>query len=226
MRVVIAGAGAVGRHLAVDLAARGHQIILIDQDPVALDEARVWADEMANVQLILGDACEPWVLEGAELSTVDVAVSVTGDDEDNLVISLLAKQEHGVPRVLARVNHPKNEWMFTEQWGVDGSVSPPHILTAMVEEAVTVGDLIRILPLESGRVSVVELKLPGDSSNVGRPLFELRLPADCAILALVRDGHVLIPQPETVMAAGDELLALTSPESEEGLRQAIIGTRS
>jgi trk system potassium uptake protein TrkA len=222
MRVVIAGGGAVGRHLAADLLERNHQVILIEQEPATLDKARIWGD---RAELILGDACEPWVLEAAKLSTADVMVAVTGDDEDNLVVSLLAKQEYAVPRVLARVNHPKNEWMFTEQWGVDASVSPPHILTAMVEEAVTVGDLIRILPLERGRVSVVELKLPVDSPNAGRPLFELRLPADSAILALVRESHVLIPQPETVMAAGDEIIALTSPESEDALQRAIIGVR-
>jgi trk system potassium uptake protein TrkA len=220
MRVVIAGGGAVGRHLAADLLGRNHEVILVEQDPATLDKARIWEDK---IELILGDACEPWVLEAVKLSTADVMVAVTGDDEDNLVISLLAKQEFAVPRVLARVNHPKNEWMFTEQWGVDASVSPPHILTAMVEEAVTVGDLIRILPLERGRVSVVELKLPVDSPNAGRPLFELRLPADSAILALVRESHVLIPQPETVMAAGDEFIALTSPESENALQTAITG---
>jgi len=223
MRVVIAGGGAVGRHLAADLLERNHQVILIEQEPATLDKARIWGD---RAELILGDACEPWVLEAARLSTADVMVAVTGDDEDNLVVSLLAKQEYAVPRVLARVNHPKNEWMFTEQWGVDASVSPPHILTAMVEEAVTVGDLIRILPLERGRVSVVELKLPVDSPNAGRPLFELRLPADSAILALVRESHVLVPQPETVMAAGDEIIALTSPESEKALQSAITGVRS
>jgi trk system potassium uptake protein TrkA len=222
MRVVVAGGGAVGRHLAADLAERGHQVTLIEQDPETLQKAQPWADRL---ELILGDACEPWVLEAANLATADVAVAVTGDDEDNLVISLLAKQEYGVPRVLARVNHPKNEWMFAEQWGIDAAVSPPHLLTAMVEEAVTVGDLIRILPLEGGRVCVVELKLPADSPNAGHPLYELRLPADSAILALVREGHVLIPQPETVIAPGDEVLALTSPESEEGLEQAIIGVR-
>lgn len=220
MRVVIAGGGAVGRHLAADLLARNHEVVLVEQDPVALDKARIWED---NIELILGDACEPWVLEAARLSTADVMVAVTGDDEDNLVTSLLAKQEFGVPRVLARVNHPKNEWMFTEQWGVDASVSPPHILTAMVEEAVTVGDLIRILPLERGRISVVELKLPVNSPNAGRPLFELRLPADAAIVALVRESHVLIPQPETVMAAGDEIVALTSPQAESALQSAITG---
>lgn len=220
MRVVIAGGGAVGRHLAVDLIDHGHRVTLIEQKPETLDKARPWEEQ---AQLLLGDACEPWVLEAANLSTVDVLVAVTGDDEDNLVISLLAKQEYGVPRVLARVNHPKNEWMFTEQWGVDAPISPPRIITSLVEEAVSVGDLVRILPLEGGGVSVVELKLPERSPNVGRALYELRLPHDAAILALVRDTHVLIPQPETVMAAGDEILALAAPESEHDLQLAILG---
>ena len=149
---------------------------------------------------MLGDACEPWVLEEAELKQAEVVVAATGDDEDNLVTSLLAKQEFAVPRVLARVNHPKNEWLFTEQWGVDAAVSPPHILTAMVEEAVTVGDLVRLIRLEGGRISIVEMTLPDRSPSVGRPLYELRLPPDSAVVAILRDGHVVIPQPETVFA--------------------------
>jgi trk system potassium uptake protein TrkA len=150
-------------------------------------------------------------------------VAATGDDEDNLVTSLLAKQEFAVPRVLARVNHPKNEWLFTSQWGVDAAVSPPHILTAMVEEAVTVGDLVRLLRLEGGRVSIVEMTLPEGSPTVGRPLYEVRLPADSAIVAVLRDGHVVIPQPETVLAAGDEIVALTAPVSESQLRTMVVG---
>jgi len=221
VRVVIAGAGAVGRHLASDLASRGHAVTLIEQDPAILEIAKEWAPD---VQHLLGDACEPWVLEKAELRSTDVVAAVTGDDEDNLVTSLLAKQEYGVPRVLARVNHPDNEWLFTEQWGVDAAVSPPHILTAMVEEEVTVGDLVRLLPLEGGRISIVELTVPADSPNAGRPLYELRLPADAAIVAIIREGHVVIPQPETVIADGDEVLALASGEIESALRSAILGT--
>ena len=118
--------------------------------------------------MVYGDACEPRILEKAEVRAADVVVAATGDDEDNLVTSLLAKQEFGVPRVLARVNHPKNEWLFDEQWGVDASVSPPHILTAMVEEAVTVGDLVRLLRLEGGKVALVEMRLPEDSPNAGQ----------------------------------------------------------
>jgi trk system potassium uptake protein TrkA len=219
MRAVIAGGGNVGRHLAWDLVERGHEVKLIEQEPATLDKAQAAAP---GVEMVLGDACEVWVLEKADLRTADVIVAATGDDEDNLVISLLAKQEFEVPRVLARVNHPKNEWLFTEQWGVDAAVSPPHILTSLVEEAVTVGDLVRLLPLERGQVALVELTLPEDSPNVGKAIYELRLPTDAAIVAVLREGHVVIPQPETVLAAGDELVALAAPESEDQLRAAVI----
>jgi trk system potassium uptake protein len=220
MRVIVTGAGAVGRHLAADLADRGHDVTLIDQDREIVQKVRDWA---TGVQVVLGDACEPWVLEEARMSQADVLVAATGDDEDNLVTSLLAKQEFAVPRVLARVNHPKNEWLFTSQWGVDAAVSPPHILTAMVEEAVTVGDLVRLLRLEGGKVSIVEMTLPDGGPSVGRPLYEVRLPADSAIVAVLRDGHVVIPQPETVLAAGDEVVALPAPDSEGQLRTLVVG---
>jgi trk system potassium uptake protein TrkA len=220
MRVVIAGAGAVGRHLAADLATRGHDVTLIEQEPETLETAREWAP---GVHLLLGDACEPWVLEQADMATADVVVAATGDDEDNLVTSLLSKQEFGVPRVLARVNHPSNEWLFTPQWGVDAAVSPPHILTALVEEAVTVGDLVRLLRLEGGRVSLVELRLPEGGPNVGRALYELRLPEESAIVALLREGHVVIPQPETVLAVDDEVVAICGPGAEDRLRTALAG---
>jgi trk system potassium uptake protein TrkA len=220
VRIVLSGAGAVGKHLAADLTGRGHEVTLIEQNPRTLEEAKEWAP---TASFLLGDACEPWVLEKADLRTADVVVAVTGDDEDNLVTSLLSKQEYGVPRVLARVNHPDNEWLFTEQWGVDAAVSPPHILTAMVEEEVTVGDLVRLLPLERGRISIVELTVPEDSPNAGRPIYELRLPPDSAIVAIIRESHVVIPQLESVISGGDEILALSVPEAEDALRQAILG---
>jgi trk/ktr system potassium uptake protein len=220
---MISGAGAVGRHLAADLAVRGHDVTLIEQDPDVLETAKQWAP---SVHVLLGDACEPWVLEKADLRTTEVVVAATGDDEDNLVTALLAKQEFGVPRVLARVNHPDNEWLFNEQWGVDAAVSPPHILTAMVEEEVTVGDLVRLLPLERGGISIVEMTVPANSPNAGRPLYELRLPPDSTIVAIIRESHVVIPQPETVIAPGDEVLALTVPDSESELRTAVCGESS
>jgi trk/ktr system potassium uptake protein len=220
MRVVVTGGGAVGRHLSADLAERGHRVTLIDQDVAIVEKLR---EVLEGVTVIQGDACEPWVLEEADLSKAEVVVAATGDDEDNLVTSLLSKQEFAVPRVLARVNHPKNEWLFNEQWGVDAAVSPPHILTAMVEEAVTVGDLVRLIRLEGGRVSIVEMTLPEGSPSVGQPIYGLRLPPDSAIVAILREGHVVIPQPETVLSTGDEVLALANAAAERGLRDAIVG---
>jgi trk system potassium uptake protein TrkA len=222
VRVVVAGGGAVGRHLAADLLERGHHITLIDQNPSVTAKIDTTAP---GVEVVLGDACELWVLEKAHVRDADVLVAATGDDEDNLVMSLLSKQEFGVPRVLARVNHPRNEWLFTDQWGVDDAVSPPHILTALVEEAVTVGDLVRLLRLERGKVGLVEVKLTSGSLFTGRPLYELRLPPDSTIVAILREGHVIIPQPETVLSPDDEILALAAPDAEDAFRTAVMGPR-
>jgi trk system potassium uptake protein TrkA len=220
MRIVVTGAGNIGRHLANDLQRRGHEVTLIEQEPAVLERVRTEAAE--GLVLLLGDACEPWVLDQAKLDSCDVLVAATGDDEDNLVTSLLAKQEYAVPRVIARVNHPNNEWLFTEQWGVDVMVSPPHILTALVEEAVTSGDLVRLLKLEGGEVTLVEVKLDDTSPMAGRPLYELRLPQDSAVVCVLRDGHVVIPQPESRLSPGDEVLAIATQEVEEQLRQALM----
>ena len=220
MRIVVAGAGNIGRHLANDLNERGHQVTVIEQDPAVVERAQ---EDAPGVSFILGDACEPWVLDKAEVRTCDVMVAATGDDEDNLVISLLSKQEYGVPHVVARVNHPKNEWLFTEAWGVDVPMSPPHVLTAIVEEAVTVGDLVRLLKLERGQVTLVELTIDETAPVAGRPLYELRLPPDSAIVAILRRGHVVIPKPETQLVAGDEIMAIATQEAEESLRGALMG---
>jgi trk system potassium uptake protein TrkA len=220
MRVVIAGAGNVGSYLAEDLSGRHHQVVIIEQQSELAARAK---SQISGVTVIHGDACEPWVLERAEAARADVVVAATGDDEDNLVISLLAKQEFAVPRVIARVNHPKNQWLFTESWGVDVAMSPPHILGALIEEAVSVGDLVKLFRLEHGRVALVEVTLPGDSSMVGKHIFDLRLPHDCALVAIVRDGHVIIPEPETPLVAGDEILAIATTETEELFRKTITG---
>jgi len=223
VRIVVAGAGNIGRHLANDLNERGHHVTVIEQDPGVVERAQ---QDAPGVGLVLGDACEPWVLDKAEVRSSDVMVAATGDDEDNLVISLLSKQEYGVPHVVARVNHPKNEWLFTEAWGVDVPMSPPHVLTALVEEAVTVGDLVRLLKLERGQVTLVELTIDETAPVAGRPIYELRLPQDSAIVAILRRGHVVIPQPETQLVAGDEILAIATQEAEERLRTALMGESS
>jgi trk system potassium uptake protein TrkA len=219
MRVAIAGAGNVGLFIANDLRGAGHEIQLIEQNPAVVE--RAVADEA--IEWVIADGCEVSSLREAGLERCDVVVAATGDDEDNLVISLLAKQEFAVPRVIARVNHPKNEWMFNENWGVDLSVSTPHLITALVEEAVTVGRLVRILQFEGGQARLVEATLADDSPVVDRALKEVDVPRDATVVAVVRGEHVVMPRGDTVFEAGDEVLAMVTPESEEEVRRILTG---
>src|SRR3954471_5843149 len=158
MRVAIAGAGNVGRSIAAELLENGHEVLLIDKDPRAIK-----AESVPRAEWLLADACELSSLEEAALQRCQVAIAATGDDKTNLVHSLLAKTEFGVPRTVARVNHPSNEWMFDDLWGVDVAVSPPRLMCALVEEAVTVGDLVRLLSFRGGHANLVEMTLPETS---------------------------------------------------------------
>jgi trk system potassium uptake protein len=220
MRVVVAGAGNIGRYLALDLAGRGHEVTLLDTAEGAL--AGLFADRL---QTLRGDACDPGVLERAGARQADVVVAATGDDEDNLVISLLAKQEFAVPRVLARVNHPTNEWLFDESWGVDVAVSPPHLLTAFVEEEVTEGDAVPLLKLEHGTVELVEVRLDERSFAAGQRVQDLDLPNDLVLLAVLRGGHALPCRATTPLQEGDEVLALAPEGRRDLLRERLVGPR-
>jgi trk system potassium uptake protein TrkA len=149
--------------------------------------------------------------------------AVTGDDEDNLVISLLAKQEFGVPRVVARVNNPKNEWLFNQLWGVDVSVSTPHLLTALVEEAVSVGSFIRLLSFEGGRAKLAEVTLADGSPADGRTIVELGFPRDATVVAVLRAERLIVPRGDTMLRKGDEVLVLVTTDSEDDVRGLLIG---
>ena len=219
MRVGVAGAGNVGLFIANELVDNGHDVMLIEQQPGVA--ARVVKRE--GLEVHVADACEVASLREAGLQTCDVLVAATGDDEDNLVASLLAKQEFAVPRVIARINHPKNAWMFNETWGVDLSVSTPHLITALVEEALSVGRLVRLFLLEGGQVGLVEVTLADDAPVVNHEIRELEIPRDSTIVAVVRDDHVVMPRGDTMLLAGDEVLALVTTESEERVRQMLIG---
>jgi trk/ktr system potassium uptake protein len=219
VRVAIAGAGNVGKFVARDLVERGHEVILIEQDNALImrESARI------PCTWVHADACEPLNLQGIGLDECDVMVAATGDDEDNLVVALLAKQEFGIPRVLARVNHPNNQWLFNQSWGIDVAVSPPQLLTGLVEEAVTVGDLVRLLRLEQGKVTLVEFTLEEGSPAAGKVVGELAIPSDAALVAIVRNDHVIVPRDETPLMAGDELLALSTPDGEAALEEFLSG---
>lgn len=217
IRIAIVGAGNVGSFVSKDLMSKGHDVVLIEQNEVVIEALR---DEL-DVSWVRGDACELHTLDAAVLSSCEVVVAATGDDEDNLVISLLAKQEFAVPRVVARVNHPDNEWLFTETWGVDVAVSTPHLLTALVEEAVSVGDLVQLLRLEQGKVALLEVTLAEGTPAEGKTVGDLKMPPDCTIVAIVRDKHVITPGDDTPLHAGDEVLALAAPEAELDLKREL-----
>jgi trk system potassium uptake protein TrkA len=218
MRVAIAGAGNVGRSLALELLGRGHHVLLIEREPRALK-----VDTVADAEWLLADACELSSLDEAHLQDCDVMVAATGDDKVNLVVSLLAKTEFGVARVAARVNHPKNEWLFNESWGVDVSVSSPRLLAAVVEEAVSVGDLVRLLTFRQGQANLVEVTLAPDAAIVGRRVGSVRWPVDSALVAVLRGGRVIVPSPDDPLEAGDELLFVASQEVEAALDALLTG---
>lgn len=220
MRVGIAGGGAVGLYIAGDLRKSGHEVLIIEQQPSVKERA----EAIEGIEWHIGDACEVSTLKEAGLERCDVVVAATGDDEDNLVVSLLAKTEFAVPRVIARVNNPKNEWLFNENWGVDMSVSTPHLITALVEEAVEVGRLVRLLQFEGGAARLVEATLAEDSPVVDRSIAELDIPRDATIVAVVRDEHVVMPRGDTVFEVGDEVLAMVTDEAEEEVRRLLTGS--
>ena len=219
MKIAIAGAGNVGRSIARELIENGHHVLLIDRDPKALK-----LESVPNAEWLMADVCEISALDNAKLDTCQVLIAATGDDKVNLVASLLAKTEYGVPRVVARVNHPKNEWMFDSSWGVDVSVSTPRIISAIVEEAVSVGDVVRLFSLRKGEASLVEITMPEDAKCLGRTVEEVKLPDNATLAAIVRDGQVITPHPHDVFSAGDELLFIATAAAEELLKNCFIAS--
>lgn len=220
MRIVIAGAGSVGRSIARDLLDHGHAVILVDKATASMRVAQV-----PEAEWLLADACELTSLHDAAVEQADVVVAATGDDKANLVISFLAKTEFGVRRTVARVNNPRNEWMYDASWGVDIAVSTPRIMTAMVEEAVSVGDLVKVFTFHQSGASIHEVTLPTEAPVVGAMIKEIRWPNDVVLAAIVRGDRTIAPTPDHTLEAGDEMLFIVSAEAdplalEEVLRSA------
>jgi trk system potassium uptake protein TrkA len=216
MRVAIAGAGAVGRSIAAELLDNGHEVMLIERDVSAVEP-----DSVERAEWVNADACELSSLEEAGLQGCDVVIAATGDDKVNLVVSLLAKMEFAVRRVVARVNDPRNEWLFNDSWGVDVAVSTPRMLAAVVEEAVSVGDLVRLMTLRQGEANLVEVTLPESTPLAGRPVSELALPTDAALVVILRGGRVIVPQPDDPLEGLDELLLVASADVEKEILTAL-----
>lgn len=215
MKVAIAGAGAVGRSIARELIHSNHEVMLVERKL-----EHVEPDAIPDAKWVHGDACEFSLLEEAGLELYDVVIAATGDDKANLVLSLLATTEFGVARVVARVNDPRNEWLFDESWGVDVAVSTPRILASLVEEAVAVGDLVRLMTLRTG-ANLVEITLPDTTALAGKPVRKLQLPRDAALVTILRGGRVIVPQADDPLEGGDELLFVAATEVEDELRTAL-----
>lgn len=216
MKVAIAGAGAVGRSIARELVENRHEVTLIERNRNHVD-----VDAIPAADWRLGDACELSLLESVHLEEFDVVIAATGDDKANVVLSLLAKTEFAVSRVVARVNDPRNEWLFDSAWGVDVAVSTPRILASLVEEAFAVGDLVRLIEFRKGHANLVEITLPDDTLWGGRPVRKLALPRDVALVAILRGNRVIVPEPDEPLEGGDELLFVAAPEVEEDLRNLL-----
>lgn len=218
MKVAIAGAGAVGRSIARELVGNSHEVALIERNPGHFD-----VDAIPAAQWLFGDACELTLLESMQLEQYDVVIAATGDDKANVVLSLLAKTEFAVPRVVARVNDPRNEWLFDSAWGVDVAVSTPRMLASLVEEAFAIGDVVRLMEFRKGNANLVEVTLPDDTPWGGRPVRKLELPRDVALVTILRGQRVIVPEPDQPLEGGDELLFVAAPDVEVDLRRLLTG---
>lgn len=206
----------MGRSIARELLRSEHHVLLIERKADHVDPSSVTAAEWVHA-----DACELATLEAAGVESYDVVIAATGDDKANLVLSLLAKTEFGVDRVVARVNDPRNEWLFDASWGVDVAVSTPRMLASLVEEAVSVGDLVRLMTLRQGKANLVEITLPANTPLAGKPVRKITLPRDVALVTILRGGRVIVPEKDDPIEGGDELLFVTTVDVENELREAL-----
>jgi trk system potassium uptake protein TrkA len=218
MRVLIVGGGLTGSDLARMLLQEGQQVTLIEQREEVI--ARL-EKEVPQARIVAGDGCDPGVLEQAGVRKVDVVAAVTGHDEDNLVVCLLARQEFRVRRTLGRVNNPRNEWLFTPDMGVDVSVSQAHIMASLMREEMATLEMAVLLRLHQGDAVLVEDILPPGSQAAGRAIRDLALPADAVLVAVMRAGKTIIPRGHVTLQAGDHVLALTRPGERAGLAAAL-----
>lgn len=227
MRIAVAGAGAVGRSVAAELVDNGHKVLLIEREFTRYVPARV-----PGADWFLADACELSSLEEAQLQSCDVAIAATGDDKANLAMALLAKGEFGVGRMVARINDARNEWLFTEAWGVDVAVSTPLAMVAAVEGAIDVGRLVRLMglggvsPTRLGPANIAKFTLPAQSRLVGRQVRTLPMPTDSVLVALLRGKHLIVAQHSEVLRAGDELLFVAAAGVEDQISAMVQGAPS
>jgi trk system potassium uptake protein TrkA len=216
MRIVIAGAGTLGRRVAT-YTREDHEVLVIEQSRA---RARAVEEEL-GVKTLVGDADEPSVLYQAGVDRADVFVASTGHDEDNLVACLLAKNEYKVKKVIAAVRNPRNRWLYNRSWGVDVAIDSAEIVTKLIEEEATLADVVTLLDLREGEVTVSSMLIHEEHWAAGKPMKQLGLPEGCVIAALLHGNEILMPKPETIVQPGDQLLFIAGPGAECTIREEL-----
>ena len=219
MYVIIVGGGKTGSQLAAKLLEGGHFVRLIEDRPLVLDHLK---KELPAEVIVPGDGSSPNILEKAGIHKAQVLAAVTGEDEANLVITSLARFEFGVPRVIARVNNPKNAWLFNQEMGVDVALNQADILATLIAEEMSLGDMMMLLQLRKGEYSVVEEKVHPEAVVVGKALKEIRLPTQCRFIAILRKGVLIVPDGEAMLGPVDEVIALVHSSQAANLA-ALLG---
>lgn len=218
MYVLVVGGGKVGFSLAKKLSREGYDAALVEKEE---DMAKKIADDLEGVLVIGGDGCDPARLEDAGIARAHVVAAVTGDDEDNLIICQLSRDTFGVPRVIARVNNPSNESTF-KQLGID-TVSSTTIISKLIEEEATIGDIFSLLALKRGKLSIVEVIIKSKSTAAGKSIKALKLPAESILASIIRENQIIFPKGETTLQPGDSVIALSTIDQEKALREALLG---
>ncbi|HEX8990832.1 MAG TPA: TrkA family potassium uptake protein [Anaerolineales bacterium] len=218
MYVLIVGGGNTGSYLARLLIDAGHKVRVIEQRPVPLEKLRT---EIPPESLIIGDGSSPLTLEQADVSSAHVLAAVTGSDDTNLVVTSLARFEFNVPRVIARINNPKNAWLFTGEMGVDVALNQADVLAHLIEEEMSVGDMMTLFKIRRGQYSVVEEKVAPGAKAIGVALKDMGLEQQCVIAAIIRDGKMVLPRADSTFQEGDEILAVASAEGARKLSELL-----
>jgi trk system potassium uptake protein TrkA len=221
MKVIIVGGGKLGAYLTSLLLNQGHEVKLIE---VRLHQLENLEYDLPKSSLILGNGTDPVVLKGAGIGAADVLAAVTGADEINLMVAAIAREEYAVPRILARIKNPKNTWLFTPEMGVDVALNQAELMAALVEEELSLGDMMTLLKLNQGQFSLIEEKVHPFSPGVGKTIRELGLPTDCAIVAIIREGQLIIPHGSTRLMKEDEVLAIIHADELQELAK-ILGPK-
>jgi trk/ktr system potassium uptake protein len=222
MFVIIAGGGRTGSQLAILLLSGGHKVVVVEHRRELLTRLH---QELPTEIIYEGNPTDPSVLEQADIRKANVIAACTSDDTANLALCFLARKTFGVPRTIARVNNPRNAWLFNGKFHVDVALNQANVFASLIQEEMSMGDMMTLLKLRRGRYSLVEEKVPDGAKAIGVALKDLGLPAECVIAAIIRDGKITLPRGDTTFQKDDEVLAVTDPDGARQLAALLAPIR-